>query len=366
MNKSSKSSKYAELGVDVNKNETIVSSIKKDIETTYEKDLLKNPIFKFGNFSGILPFPQEILNNMNKKTPVLVSTMDGVGSKVELVKKIKGNEGFKSLGFDIVNHCCNDLLCGGGIPFCFLDYFASSNINIDEIEQFIKGICNACNVNSIKYEHKITVVGGESAEMPDTYQKNKTDLVGCMMGYNFQEDLEDRINNSIIEGDIIIGYKSNGPHTNGYTLIRKAIESDKFKELSKPDQQYILEKCCNSHLSYVPIFQELDNNNIKYKRAVHITGGGWIHNPPRVIPSNLKPIYYFEKYLNELIPDKRFWFLIKEITESSYDEMFETFNFGIGLMIIISNDEFKQHKDILLNNNLGIKIGEIITNSINV
>ena len=182
--------------------------------------------------------------------------------------------------------------------------------------------------------------------MPDTYQENKYDLVGTMIGYQYQSQLEKQLLNPILKGDIVIGFKSSSPHTNGYSLLRRGIISDKFTKnpkLSEKDKQDFIDWCCNPHRSYLDIFNKLKKLNVKIKKSIHITGGGWKHNPPRVLPPNLKINFDFTGYWNDMF-DKNYWDIVQEITETSIVEMFEVFNCGVGLMMIIDKNEYQKIK----------------------
>ena len=357
-------SKYSESGVDVNKNERIVNNIKKVVESSYPEECKNNQIYSFGNFAGAIPIPNNIhkylANNPNDEL-LLISTMDGVGTKTDLVLDTNGSTGFITLGMDLVNHCVNDLIVGGGIPLCFLDYIASSKLNVGNVELFIRGIVMACQENSQYLENQITL-GGESAEMPNTYQNNKYDFVGTMIGYQLKNKLEKKLLNTISVNDLVLGFKSNSPHTNGYTLIRSAIKKDTFLNhptLSKNNKNDFLKWCCIPHLSYLGLLTQLKHKNIKFKKSIHITGGGWKHNPPRVLPPGLKIHFNIDEYWESMF-DKIYWDILQEITESSIPEMIETFNCGVGLMIIINPFEYQKNKDYF-DNDLGAKIiGQVI------
>lgn len=358
-------SRYLQIGVDIEKNEKIVEGIKTLVESSYPDECQNVPIFSFGNFGGAIPIPKNIhkyLYENQKDDLILISSMDGVGTKSEFVLKYNGINGFVSLGMDLINHCVNDTVVGGGIPLCFLDYVASQRLDPDLVALFVKGLVMACKENSNYLENQITLVGGESAEMPDTYKENKYDLVGTMIGYQFRSNLEKILLDPIIEGDIVLGFKSNSPHTNGYSLIRKGVDSDMFKnhpKLSENDKRDFIKWCCLPHLSYLDLLTHVKIKKIKFKKSIHITGGGWKHNPPRVLPTDLKINFNIDDYWENMY-DKVYWEILQEITESSIHEMTEVFNCGIGLMIIISNKEYLKHKDFF-DNNLGAKnIGTVI------
>lgn len=363
------SSKYSLSGVDVNKNEEIVINIKEIVESSYPDSCKGSEIYSFGNFAGAIPIPNNVHKYLYKNPKdelLLVSTMDGVGTKTELVLKHSGVSGFITLGMDLVNHCVNDLIVGGGIPLCFLDYIASSKLDTNHVQLFIRGIVMACKENSSYLENQITLVGGESAEMPDTYIKNKYDFVGTMVGYQLRSKLEKNLLGVIKSNDLVLGFKSNSPHTNGYSLIRKAIETDKFlknPKLSSKDQNDFLNWCCLPHLSYLGLLKQLKVKNIKFKKSIHITGGGWKHNPPRILPENLKINFDIDGYWNDMF-DKEYWNILQEITETSIPEMIETFNCGVGLMIIIEPNEYKKNIRFFNNDLCGKIIGEVVQHSI--
>ena len=359
-------SKYSESGVDINKNEHIVSKIKNIVEDGYPKECKNNSLFSFGNFGGLIPIPRSVIkrisqtDNKNEQL-LLVSSMDGVGTKTGFVMKYKGINGFQGLGFDLINHCINDTVVGGGIPLCFLDYIASNKLDTNYVAEFIKGLVLACKKNSFYLENQISLVGGESAEMPDTYKENKYDLVGTMIGYQFQSDLEKQYLNPVLKGDLVIGFKSSGLHTNGYSLLRKGINSTKFinhSHLSENDKKDFINWCCHSHMSYLDVFTKLKHKNIKIKKSIHITGGGWKHNPPRVLPPNLDIKFNYTGYWDNMF-DKLFWEIVKEITETSISEMFEVFNCGIGLMMIIDEREYLNNLDLFENDFCVRKIGVV-------
>lgn len=357
-------SKYSQSGVDVNKNEQIVAGIKKMVESSYPKNCINNPIYSFGNFAGAIPIPRSVHKHLYenpKDELVIISSMDGVGTKTEFVLKNNGISGFITLGMDLINHCVNDTIVGGGIPLCFLDYVASKNLSPDIISLFVRGLVMACKENSTYLQNELTLVGGESAEMPDTYQENKYDLVGTMVGYQLKSNLEKKLLNIVQKDDIVLGFRSNSPHTNGYSLIRKAVESDKFNKnpnLNESNKRDFIKWCCLPHLSYLELLTNLKIKNIKFKKSIHITGGGWKHNPPRVLPANLKIKFDIDNYWENMF-DKIYWNILQEITESSVPEMLEVFNCGVGLMIIIDNKEYLKHKQFL-DNDLGAKYLGII------
>lgn len=337
MSEDNQKGQYAKSGVDVDKNERVVSSIKSIVESTHTTEMRNNPLCKLGDFSGIFPIP----SFLNNKDYHLTATMDGVGTKSELVKMYLGDIGYINLGKDIVNHCINDTLAGGGKPLFFLDYYASSNLKVDNVCNFIKGVSEACKLGGV------ALLGGETAEMPGIYQDGKCDLVGCMIGYQLTKDALFKIQNSIKPGDVVFGFPSNGPHTNGYSVIRKAIEiSSIWNSWAESKKNEFLDICCRPHLSYLEIFNQLENTNINIKSSIHITGGGWIDNPPRILNDNVAIEFKWTEWINNYIP--QFFKDIKEITNMGWEEMLRVFNCGIGLMVIVSENDFKEKQEDIL------------------
>ena len=351
-------SKYGESGVNVDKNEKVVSIIKNMVESTHSEEMRMNPLCKLGSFSGIFPIPS-FLNESNKLGFHLTATMDGVGTKSELVKQHLGDKGFVNLGHDIVNHCINDTLAGGGKPLFFLDYFASSNLDVKLVCNFVSGIVEACKIANV------ALIGGETAEMPGIYREGKSDLVGCMIGYQLTSDAVMRLDNPIKSGDIIIGFPSNGLHTNGYSAIRKALKDSKvWQNWTNEQQAEFLGICCRSHLSYLDIYKELEEANIFIKSSIHITGGGWLDNPPRILSDDLSIEFKWDDWQTNHMP--KFFHNVKEITDMVWSEMLHVFNCGIGLMIVISKENYLNKINTLKLYDLGgFHIGNIVSRSNN-
>ena len=292
---------YAVAGVDIDKGNRFVNIIKQDVESTYND----NVIGKHGNFGGQYRFGDK----------TLVASTDGVGTKSILVKKYTGN--YYNCGHDIVNHSINDILVQGATPLFFLDYVASSKLNINDTSSFVKGCCDACKkVNCV-------LLGGETAEMPSVYRENHIDMVGTIVG----EKTIDVI--GIEENNIAIGLPSSGPQTNGYTLIRKILEKNN-------PPQHILEKIIEPHSSFLNKVLKI-NETYNITGMCHITGGGLTENLKRVIPHDLKID------LNITYPEWCIW--IKEKGNLNDDEMRKIFNCGIGYIVFIKADNYKCIED---------------------
>ena len=310
---------YKCAGVDVDKGNEFVKLIKRDVESTYNSHVLG----KHGSFGGEFSF--------NNNT--LVASTDGVGTKSILVKKYTNS--YYICGHDIVNHCVNDILVQGAIPLFFLDYIASSKLNIHDGASFVEGCCHACKkVNCV-------LLGGETAEMPSVYKDDHMDMVGTIVG-------EKKINlDGVRENDIAIGLTSSGPQTNGYTLIRKILESN----IPPPG---VLQQILEPHSSFLEQTLEI-NNNFTISGMCHITGGGLTENLKRTIPDdlclNLENIEY---------PEWCNW--LKKHGNLSDDEMRKIFNCGIGYIIFIRPTS---SNELLFNNNkFGKNLGIVSKNKI--
>ena len=314
--------KYSESGVNIEEGNNAVKKIKSYVESTFNN----NVISRFGDFSGLFRLS-------GYKKPVLVSTTDGVGTKSILVIEKYGAEvGFQMLGQDIVNHCINDMLVKGAKPLFFLDYFAASKLNSDHVAYFVKGISEACRkVNCV-------LIGGETAEMPSVYNQGHTDVVGTMIGIVEEDEIIDG-KRDIKKGDLAVAFQSSGPHTNGYSLIRKIVKDieSKYGEIDK----VIIDKLCATHKSYLPIYESIVSENIKINGMVHITGGGFEDNIPRVLPDNLKLVY--NNYKMPMIFE-----YIQKMGNITDQEMRKVFNCGIGMIMFMDNNNYE--KLIKMNN----------------
>jgi len=251
--------------------------------------------------------------------PVLVSSVDGVGTKLKIASALGKHD---SVGIDIVNHCVNDILTCGAEPLFFLDYIAMGKLMPEQVEAIARGLASACR------EVGCALIGGETAEMPGLYAGGDYDLVGFIIGVVEKEKLI--LGKTIVAGDIIIGLPSSGLHTNGYSLVRKIFGETKsalntyYPELGRTLGEALLEP----HRCYL---HQLKPLMLVIKGMAHITGGGLIDNVPRVLPKGLAAKF-----------DRRAWAippifrLIQKQGNIDRSEMFHVFNMGIGMVIICS------------------------------
>ena len=252
---------YKDAGVDIQKGTDAVSRIKKHVATTYNKNVLTH-IGGFGSAFSI----KEIANQYQH--PVLVQSMDGVGTKTIVARM--ANQ-FYGLGHDLLSACANDIVVMGAKPLTLLDYLASANLDGDVIESMIHGLSDACK------ENDVALVGGEMAQMPDTYLQNEWDFVGIVTGIVEK----DRIitGEKIQAGDAVIAFTSNGLHTNGFSLARKLLF-----ETAKIDIKDVSHDLLTPHINYTKPVHDLLNHQIDIHGMAHITGGGIWDNIPRILP----------------------------------------------------------------------------------
>jgi phosphoribosylformylglycinamidine cyclo-ligase len=305
--------KYEEAGVSIEAGNQTVERIKKHVRTTYTDSVLSD----IGQFSGMA----DVSDIKNLKRPVISVTTDGVGTKT-IIAEALGK--YKTLGFDIVHNCANDLLPDGSMPAYFVDYIASEKLEPDIVDEIVEGMAEACRALGV------SILGGETAEMPDVYHKEKHDIVGTMIGICDYEDIIDR--GDVKEGDALIGIPSSGLHTNGYSLARKIIHDLSLMEthgLKKPLGELLLEP----HREYVTLIRELKKSH-QIRGIAHITGGGLTDNVPRMLPEGLGATIRINAWERPEI----FRFL-QSRGNVPEEEMRKTFNLGIGLVICVPQEE---------------------------
>ena len=294
-------SQYDSSGVDIDAGNRAVDMMKDAVRSTYNASVLAG----IGSFGGLF----DISSLKQMEHPVLVASTDGVGTKVKLATSAGR---FRGIGHDIVNHCINDILVQGAKPLFFLDYFATSKLNPEQTAEVVTGIAEACT------EAGMALLGGETAEMPGVYQPNEFDVAGTIVGVVERNEILPR--STVQDGDVLVGLTSSGPHTNGYSLIRKVFESTTLDDS-------LADALLAPHRSY---FNILHPQLSKVKALVHITGGGFIENIPRVLPEDLDVVIHKNAWQ---IPS--FWNLIQERGNISSEEMYRVFNMGIGMIAIV-------------------------------
>lgn len=333
---------YKDSGVNIDAGNKFVDLIKPIVKSTFTKKF-DNQI---GSFSGLFPLPA------GYKKPYLASAADGVGTKLKIAF-MTGR--FDTIGIDLVAMNVNDLITCGAKPLFFLDYIATSSINPKQTAKIVKGIASGCRQSGC------VLLGGETAEMPDIYRKNEFDLAGFVVGI---VDKDKIINGKDVNsGDIVIGLGSSGLHSNGYSLARKLLlKKLKFNLDDKPSP---LRRSLGSELLvptkiYVNTILKL-NEIFNLKAIAHITGGGLIDNIPRVLSGKLK-VQLDTKSWNVLPIFK----LIDNTGMVDKDEMYRTFNCGIGMIIIIDSSQSSKVMNKLKKlNERAFVIGEVVKRSKN-
>ena len=301
---------YIDSGVDIKAGEELVNSIKDIVKETHGVEVLSN----IGGFGGFFK-----PNLSSFKNPVFVSSVDGVGTKLIVAYKAQK---YDTIGKDLVNHCINDIAVCGATPLFFLDYFSTGKLEKQTGIEVIKGFATACK------ENNVALIGGETAEMPDIYKPGEFDLAGTIVGIVDESEI---INgNKIRDGSVLIGFKSSGLHTNGFSLARKVLLStyqidDYIKELNVT----LSEELLKVHKSYLNLITELKKIEKVYGFS-HITGGGIVGNTKRILPKGLGLDIDWQSWDRPAI-----YSLIQKLGNVPEEDMRATFNLGIGLIAVV-------------------------------
>ncbi len=309
------SSKYSDAGVDIDKGNLFVSQIKSIVSETHRRGVLTD----IGGFSGLFAIGNEDLKN-----PVLIASTDGVGTKLIVAKLCNKHD---TIGIDLVAMCVNDVIVSGAKPLFFLDYFSSSTLDVAVATEVVRGIAKGCKQASC------SLIGGETAEMPGLYQPGDYDLAGFVVGIGDRNAIID--GSDIRVGDKIIGLASSGIHSNGYSLVRKVF----FDELEKKVDDFIEEFGCTvgeELLRPTRIYVDSIINILrryKINGLVHITGGGFIDNIPRILPAGC-----VARIKTGSWPVLPVFTYLQEKGNITAAEMYRTYNMGIGMMAIVSGN----------------------------
>jgi phosphoribosylformylglycinamidine cyclo-ligase/phosphoribosylamine--glycine ligase/phosphoribosylformylglycinamidine cyclo-ligase len=310
-----KSDLYAAAGVDITAGNRTIELMKNAVRSTYGKEVLAG----IGAFGGM--YDASALQAMQR--PVLVASTDGIGTKVHLAAQ--ANQ-FKSLGFDIVNHSINDILVQGAKPLFFLDYLAASKLDPEKMALIVTGMAEACQAVGC------ALLGGETAEMPGVYHPDMFDVAGTIIGVVEKEQALPKP--TLQAGDVLLGIASSGPHTNGYSLIRKIftdIDTELMQQLLAP------------HRCYLPILQPaLQDTTQPIKALIHITGGGFYENIPRVLPENLGAEIDTNGWTVPSLFQR-----IQQQGDVPVEQMYRIFNMGIGMVLITSPAQAEQLKSLI-------------------
>ncbi|NMB34534.1 MAG: phosphoribosylformylglycinamidine cyclo-ligase [Clostridium sp.] len=330
--------KYKDAGVDVEAGYEAVKLMRNDVKRTFRPEVLRG----LGGFAGLFA-----LDKHKYEEPVLVSGTDGVGTKLKIAFLMDKHD---TIGMDCVAMCVNDIVCTGAEPLFFLDYIAMGKNYPEKVAQIVKGVADAC------VESGCALVGGETAEMPGFYPEDEYDLAGFAVGIVEKNKIIDGKN--IKEGNKVIGLASSGIHSNGYSLVRKVLapNKEKLSEVVKVLGTTIGEEIIKPTRIYVKTILEL-KEKFKLNGVAHITGGGFIENLPRIMPEGLGM-----KVFKGSWPVLPIFDLLQSLGSLNEKDMYNTFNMGIGMAIIV--DEHIAG-DILKDLNKNIKqaylIGEVVS-----
>lgn len=304
---------YKDAGVDITKGEESISGLKESIHSTFTPNVLSN----VGAFGGLFE-----LNTQEYQKPVLVSSTDGVGTKLKIA--ILANR-HSTVGQDLVNHCVNDIAVMGAKPLFFLDYFATAALDSSVFTQVINGFTKACR------EAKIALIGGETAEMPGFYQVGDYDMSGTIVG--IVEKSQILSGSEIRKGDILVGIQSNGLHTNGYSLARKILlEQYSVDQYIEALGKSLADELLLVHKNYFNVIQAIIPFHAK--GFSHITGGGIIGNTKRLLKNGLNLKVNWNSWDSQPI-----FSLIQKLGNVPDDDMRRTFNLGIGLVAVLPSPD---------------------------
>lgn len=328
---------YRDAGVDIEAGDEVVRRIKPLVRQTFTPGVLTD-IGAFGAFFK--------LDTASFDDPVLVSSVDGVGTKLKVAFRMNRHD---TVGQDLVNHCVNDIAVCGATPLFFLDYFSTGSLSKDVAVSVVEGFAVACK------ENNCALIGGETAEMPDIYRKGEYDLAGTIVGVVDKSRII--TGESVSAGDVLIGLPSTGLHTNGYSLARKVLFTyyNAHDTPSRLGGHSVGELLLRIHRSYLSNIQSLHKADL-IKAAAHITGGGIPGNTKRVIPEGLT----FE--VNYSAWDRPELFnMIQDLGNVPESDMRSTFNLGIGLILIVARQDESRTMDLLKQQGeTPVVIGEVI------
>jgi len=331
---------YKSAGVDIDAGNEAVGRIKDNVRSTFTKNVLTG-LGGFGSLFDLRP----ILDQYEE--PVMVQSIDGVGTKTIIARKLNK---FDTIGIDLLSACANDILVMGARPLTFLDYIANDHLKPRVVEEIVSGMVSACK------DTGVSLVGGETAEMPDTYLPGEHDLVGVITGVVEKEKIitGDRIK----VGDVVVGIPSSGLHTNGYSLARKIffeVGDYKVEDIIPELEQSIGMTLLEPHINYTNHVSAILKDNIDIKGIAHITGGGLTENVPRILPSGCVASIKKGSW-----PSLGVFNAMESIGSIDEREMFRAFNMGIGMVFVVQPSDVLRLKSALEDLSPIYKIGSIV------
>ena len=305
---------YSDAGVDIDAGNRTVALLKDAVNATHGPEVLAG----VGAFGGLF----SLENRLPGSSLVLAASTDGVGTKVRLASDFRR---FRGLGVDLVNHCINDILVQGARPLFFLDYVASSHLEPETVAEIVTGMTDACRASGC------ALLGGETAEMPGVYVEGELDVAGTIVGAVDSTKIID--GRGIQVGDVVIGLASDSPHTNGYSLIRKLVADQDLTAHSEFLGTSPIDALLKPHRSYLSDIADLENAGIELKGLVHVTGGGLIENPPRILDERLAIELELSAWS---IPKLYRW--LAELGSVPLSEMLRVFNMGLGMLVVVPSE----------------------------
>ena len=318
---------YKSSGVDIDAGNQTVDRIKDGVKSTFTSNVLTG-LGSFGSLYNLKPILE------NYENPIMVQSIDGVGTKTIIARKLGK---FDTIGIDLLSASANDILVMGARPLTFLDYIANDKLSPATIEEIVSGMVKACR------DTGVSLVGGETAEMPDTYLPGEHDLVGIITGVVEKEKIITGKNIKL--GDVVLGLPSSGLHTNGYSFARKLFfeiggydVNNTIPELEKSVGLTLLEP----HINYTNHVFAVLNNEIDIKGIAHITGGGLVENIPRILPDDVG--VEIQKGSWPILP---VFDVMQSIGDVDEDEMFRVFNMGVGMVFIVDSNDVDSVKGAL-------------------
>ncbi len=318
-NKNTSGGAYQDAGVDIDLSHRLLDRVRGKMSAATRPEVLGG----VGGFGGLFQ-----LDLSRYQAPVLVSSVDGVGTKLMVAARMNEH---RTVGFDIVNHCINDIIVQGAAPLWFMDYLGIGALRSPLYEQILEGVAEACRAQGV------ALLGGETAEMPGMYGDDY-DLVGCITGVVDKSAL--LTGERIRPGHVAIGLASNGLHTNGYSLARKALfdtgcldVGDYLPELEETVGDALLKP----HTCYWPVIRQAFEQNLPVDGLVHVTGGGIYDNVPRVLPADCS----FE-YRPDILPIPPIFPLIQEHAQTDDREMYRVFNMGVGMLWFVPAESMRE------------------------
>src|SRR6202165_3231650 len=314
---------YADAGVSIDRGNRTKQRIKYLAHKTFNRGVLS----EIGGFGGLFSVDKKYLD------PVLVSSVDGVGTKLKVAFEMKVHH---TIGADLVNHCVNDIAVQGAAPLFFMDYLATGSLDPEVAEKVVGGLAEACKHNGC------ALIGGETAEMPGFYPDGEYDLAGFIVGVVERERI---ISGKSVEvGDVILGLASNGLHTNGYSLARKLLfEVGKYTLDSYVNELKgkVGNELLRTHKSYWPAIKRLVDGECVSAMA-HITGGGITENLPRVLPRGVAAVIDMGSWQIPPIFEH-----LQQLGNVPQEEMLRTFNMGLGMLLVVPSKKFKKAQPVL-------------------